>query len=1788
MKKKRIVSLLMAFIMMFSYMIPIVAAPVEMNPTADYIGIEPTNLNPPYSNQRLIGAMNFGFSFGSESPTPVRTTTPAADQAFMQFNTNLYPMMGSWQLRYEISEFETVIIDIVRTPSEANPNGVLDITYRIENSPLTDAQLISTFMVHSTSAIQTGLVPIRSYLNQGLAPGRQVPNPAYDGTATNPQLIVEGNPNQVVMNHTGLVDALDDDILENVLYPQFRIGAGQGFSFTYGTQTVHMRWDGATNLFEIATGSLNPGLIYTATLQHTASPGGVGDAPAPTVQTVGPIAMNIGVTNIEVVPFANNDRFATLQDAIRRVAPWGGAVDAFLWPAEEDQDTGLILYFDVPTDVNGGPLTAAGLGLNALPAVITLNSVSPTNHSVQIIIDDVLAAAPTVQGNPFIMDGGVMHPLDVDVDVTPTGQIRVEIGGMLRGVIYDHTSTIGLHTAQSETVFARPSYLEMAQAFTFPHFRIEYVNNVPFAVIEAFGMEGEYVLREEVVIHGNMNNPTPRPYILQEFVSAAWAEQGQELIMLPLSAIANTGQYRKIQIAFRPFDRFSSTTWQTVTQEGVYSQILVYQPIPPEGEVRTPLFFNILEYRHIPQDLTRQSGIVEMLLAWDMGERTVIDTLFEEHNTGGQFWIDYDLQWTISPENYDEFPDNVLLTLRTHITRDAENNKHVRFELINAPPGVYLPEEMTESRQLEVWDFEGTQRYRPTMWLEVDTRRDPLRDPEFIPEPVPPHFYFFFPHIYFMNIRPTHRADVNGTHNLGTVGGSNYDTFTLSDFDHLEVPPPQNFRVIPGSETTLSTALGDPVDRVSFDVEWTIPGQQIMNYLLYSYGLQDPNPRLSMTLFISENEPSMVNLIEDHSIELSHRGLDAANPAFQGGLPSTDGARAMVFGRHGTPRVVAEAEPPDQDHFGSIPVQTFDFLEMQANGASLREALRRGYTVAIQGITLTPAQWLQVQNGESITVAFTLDGLDKNQQYFMLADIIIEQRGVDFKDDPVFVREASRFSNLIGATTQGDREVPDGTDQVPPAPDPINVDDITFNSARTWWNRIPAILDLPEGYTEHLEYEVIRIRGDQMDREHMTNRVTFGQVWSNLSEEHDADDKVGLRTEESLTEQAMLRMWGGNWNTAAPENRFAFDATLENINITSLDLESNEIYFYYVRTVRIIRIHNADGTVTELPHIYSVWNHVNVTTAIVDAPFNLRVESWTRLQPETEIDRMTQVIVSFEAHILYETLGNMINNNLFVEFQLRMDDGEWIEPPVRESADFLRKMMTRSPNDPDDSWFLYLISGLEPGAYYSLRVRFVDRDGNISMWSNIAYFITDRDPHADDVDNLVRDWLDYLRDRLEEMVRNPQWTMRQDPNAFHTLFRSSVFNETLRQSTGGHIALPLENSWQTTYFFPIEAFQMAWDNEMTFHLINPNGNIEVIIPARAIDLEHNLVVAEANRGKRYGVFEDYMVRLEINWGTAQNINGGPALTPTADIRAGLQPVSEDMRMWELELIEILGELIEDIITDREIVDFITDAVRQGTPGEYISRYVIQAIEHGRQKFIQEKNFYFRDIHYRAALPIVAFDAGIMIRTLSLQDAAAITAHQYQGNRWSALLTHLMGTGHGINTTVAGTFVFTGRIVVVAGIENVEGGPAARAVMARHGLDDFFGRNAIDTASNATRNQLINSAARIMGAPREVDPQAWLRANNVQIPVGAGTAPISTQEGLHFIMLVYQAQTNTRIETIRISNPGLVSTLNLHPNFRTSVAAAMELNFVTNIQPNAPLTVGQLLEILAKLDSLVSL
>ena len=467
----------------------------------------------------------------------------------------------------------------------------------------------------------------------------------------------------------------------------------------------------------------------------------------------------------------------------------------------------------------------------------------------------------------------------------------------------------------------------------------------------------------------------------------------------------------------------------------------------------------------------------------------------------------------------------------------------------------------------------------------------------------------------------------------------------------------------------------------------------------------------------------------------------------------------------------------------------------------------------------------------------------------------------------------------------------------------------------------------------------------------------------------------------------------------------------------------------------------------------------------------------------------------------------------------------------------------------------------------------------------------DTDLAEEEYRRIIRDWENHMREEIYRLLRSPYWVMRQDNQAFAVVLRPSMFNEIMRGAIGNQIVLPFNLAAQTVYYVPAQSFLQAVAAESSW--IIPSDRMRITVPHGTIDMANNDAVLAMTRAlrDRGGDIEDYFVRMNVHWAIVPQVHGQQTLTQSADVSLSLVATDYNIARWEQETLQELIDAIDNENFFEQHLNYIIEGVRGYADNFELEREVLAAVAGARNAFTSIVRREFTDIQSnRSHLP-VNFDRSIMLNATAGDGQAAVEAFTMIGGVWARIAT-TFDNGAGALVASSAPVVFTGRTINIPGLVGTPGSGQTIGIVARHGLDDFFGTGFIDTTAIATRGQLIDSVARMLGAPRgTTNSNAWLRDRGINIAPGAANTPITSQEAMHMLMQVYESQTGTTAESVRITNFGATANLvGLNPSFATSYRAAIELGLYTNtnLQPAGHVTIGTLLDTLTNLDSLIGL
>ncbi|MCL2415426.1 MAG: hypothetical protein FWD01_01310 [Defluviitaleaceae bacterium] len=788
----------------------------------------------------------------------------------------------------------------------------------------------------------------------------------------------------------------------------------------------------------------------------------------------------------------------------------------------------------------------------------------------------------------------------------------------------------------------------------------------------------------------------------------------------------------------------------------------------------------------------------------------------------------------------------------------------------------------------------------------------------------------------------------------------------------------------------------------------------------------------------------------------------------------------------------------------------------------------------------------------------------------------------------------SKTTNIAALTTVGVLPTPDPSDIVPAAPvvvhDREEEDAISLTTARISWNRIapPLPASAIEGGVGHIEYQIVRVRNGEIDGELLDNRALsldefVGRLPSGATPRA-FQTTTGAEPADRFLSERTASAW-----TVRP-NGFNYDITAERALLHDTTLSPNTIYFYYVRTVWIVYNTNAAGEIpanaSPRSMSFSSWRGTSVTTTPVRAPMNLQVLRGTDIPNGITYNPLNQMVISFEAPV--SDIARLGTDFSF-QYSLMQDSNPW-GAAVSMDSGILRQWATPSRTT-GYYRFVYVISGLRTGTQYSVRVRMQDLrpPGDFSAYSNIVTHRTNTSQEDYDRDRDVQDLNRYLRDLLMEALRNHYWIAQNNLNTLVAVYRPSMANDWLSQTTNTLANLVETGHDRAVYYIPQSVLLDMRD--LNRGMLVTNRDMEVMIPPNAISVDTTPAIIESSRRIRdLPNTMDYYLRITAQirpFASNANIDARPPVGQEVAFTVELVETNRTIRSWDAEVLEQMMNRIENDFYTQWAIAEIRQMIERQLSYEAMVRRLHQISEQVMHQMSIDINNSLNSKIIGRAVAINQFSSPISVLLNNAPQNSIVTGYQWITNNWMPREAIQMGTSRAIQTDLGGTFAFTARVASFPGIATLPNAQTLTDVMLQYGLDDFLGNSeTFSLTSNATVFMTAGVAARLAGAPSESDPIAWLRDEGYVVPTRAQNANVNMQEMVYMMMSMYEIRTNTRVDAMRITNFNRTSGIqNIDPRFLRSIQGAMELDFIlsNSFTPTANPTVGDLLRMVEAMN-----
>ncbi|MCL2203953.1 MAG: hypothetical protein FWB88_08440 [Defluviitaleaceae bacterium] len=1291
------------------------------------------------------------------------------------------------------------------------------------------------------------------------------------------------------------------------------------------------------------------------------------------------------------------------------------------------------------------------------------------------------------------------------------------------------------------------------------------------------------------------------------WVQRRYGDTGPVFLPIPLGMEGLALLDRAFQIEF--------STTEPGAGINILSQYVVYTPDPRPPNVGLPVDFYIRDValRPVldnPRGLTSTThGNVSFTLQWLLGSNTEIKAMLDKTAPlAGSISLDYIIRHSESPV-IDDYRYEDFLGVRIHITETYPESfmitdpttftvSYTLHEIIpdpnpdvfmymlgpNPPAGIYLVPPPGEPTLLQG----GMGAVMADIRLRTHANH----------RSVYPRTTLHFPgvHFFYVQARAWRTDCLTYEYDAPLVFRTGERSLTLSNLTRPTPPAPADLTVAviteenPGRENINNIPHPASLD-VRFDISRT-------DFLHYLSGMHEFRPHVSANLYITAFEDAFAALLPDPGETLppgewEARSTDPARieilqyNADWGWAVDLSGQGGVLRGEQGERAIVRITNIPLSTP-SALSVDAADFFHPLPDDLP-PDALTD--TWSLFDLTV-PGAWL------------TLFGLDENRQYYLFADLIVTPYTPVLDNEAVSLGQlgepgvmlwrnnypqTSATSAVVAETTPGTPQVPIEPEIDPTAPQWVRVQDDSLGMTFVTIEWQP-VLSLPNTI---MEYDIIRVRDVPLTEAQMQSRETdIGAFLASLAQ----PGAKGWRT----SGPALLVPIPNGFEPASPY-AYSYGPSLNPAVPAWLSdgtLTPNVVYFYYVRARQV-----GEGGIFTV----STWVGTPVTTTPVEGPSHLRLEDGTT---RAGFDPQRNVFVSFRANFGGDVnyVASIMGEDFYVEMQLRQGGGQWTVP-TRMSLSQLQNIMNLRTNPDGTTTFYYMVTGLRPGSMYEMRVRLYHiESGSPSLWTEVLVFITEADHGAEELEREADNWLNHLRRLLLEQTRQPFWIAADTPDILRVVYRPDAFRNLIEGTPGMSIPLHNTGARTTIYYLPIAGILELNDHRRG--LTTRYEDMDVTFAPRFLNPDHNRAIMDMARNvsNRNVAVNDYFVRVALHrQEVVGNLHGNPPLTDSVEVQIELVGVNQNtrnIRTWDTQMANRVAQFIdsrvEDPIVRQNIINLVDRSDHRGVREEYHLLDYLATVEAAVAAEINR--MVTRDIPTASnavgiiatqRIPVVAFDAPMHIVATNVAPDTGVTAFtqvRYGAVlEWRALPTTEQGAGFALVAQAPGVYAFAGAVVNIPGIEHVPGGQVITSLVARFGLTGVFGQDEIDLHRHATRHMVMGSVARLAGAPANANPVNWVASYMNVTPANRNAQGlISQQETLAMVMALYEHRTNTRVSSMLIRNHTLTAGMNLDGRYAQAVRAGFEIGIVADLQPAAPVTIGDLLDMLVALDGRIGL
>ncbi len=996
------------------------------------------------------------------------------------------------------------------------------------------------------------------------------------------------------------------------------------------------------------------------------------------------------------------------------------------------------------------------------------------------------------------------------------------------------------------------------------------------------------------------------------------------------------------------------------------------------------------------------------------------------------------------------------------------------------------------------------------------------------------NIFFWYPGLYYVTMQSSFKSPVTG--NIVTSNETVPVSLAVNAPVKYGVPSPANLT------GTTPVTINNVEDLRSISVNWTLLNglnQGVLDYEKFTLNPQQltmldngsPDKFVYYNMYVSTSRKNMDDLLKLSGNPI--KGIDAKN-IYANTVDTTDYTYANQ-------------------------ILTFTDKRFYTN-------LRTGDVQLVEKIPQTALVG-------ALNPGVIIRELDPNQTYYFVIEAVVVPSAytIDAATNQKVIgaskpekTDISRMSFLLAVTTRIQPTDPND-DTVPPRlPDNFDKKDVTLSSATVFWSFTTPLSDTEKAT---YQFEVLRIQDKQLfESESVDNTKDWYQ--------------------RAPLKDIMTVLDGLKWNTSTFDSitgdaNTSFEYSVgENIyQLKDKGLFPNQVYFYYLRVAKVPAGSDPDKPNT-IPTTYSVWLPLSLTTLPVQTPSDLTVIR------AGQYDKYHEIVIQFNTQVDLTAASTGYS----FQYTVKPDGGVWTSPADMPISSLVPTKKSVTVNGVVYYQYTYKITGLKQGTSYAIQVRMGQLLGTMwiySGYSNIATTKTDIDPEEAEKDKETNDWKDYLANMLQNLRKQPYWTLAQSPGTFTALYRTNMFDGELSGTAGADYLLGTGSGLSQTYYLPSAVVNKAIAAQKNFK-VSVNG-MTVNIPAAAFDSTKNLGLTRITNDVKAKTVADYYIRVTVaTVYYSGTIDGNSAASPRIDITVDAIGSLAMDAMFDNNILNAMLNLITAQVDSASNAEEIRRQVVAGTASTDVIKYLNSIADSVSKRFMTDATNLLTK-NSKGSYAITDLPQRMLV-TGTFPSGTTVAAYQLIYNNNINMPIVAINNTSGFYTTKTGAYVFTGRKLYIPALDGSPNAQYLTELITKYGLDELFGRDAMYASTTVTNNMVVGTVARILGASKNADTVAFLNARGITASSRTLYNNINSQDSVFYLMNLYAQKTNTKLANMRITNMARTNGLtgidsqNLIP-----IRCAFEIGMISDgFSPNSGLNLKSFLDMLAKLGTKVKL